>query len=1347
MISLRDRPSCGCCTPLLSMACPPLLFLSAVALLATTLGKKGNVELANSAWDRPAEGKSCVSPGSLNYAIDDYPTKFLYCNPATKQFIVASCPTLQGRPLLFDERNQECTPKFSSVRRSPGGPKSSKFGEPCSQNTDCMHNMFCPAGICLCSPGYIDIGEHCFPVINPGQSNCGHNRQCAAVWPGSYCDEGKCMCPRDQHPAVTKDGVVCHRAGFCPLPEEVQNNPSALPNGKCEGSADQHCGGMPDLYDCIPTAETTGYMCCPNRAMTCIQSKTQAHSSFNSQSRYWYNSVTGNCEQFLFDPTSRVATANSFLNLEQCQSYCSSTCRRGSPQYLNNNPKECQSTVQCEGSLGRYQCTPVGSKRLCCPSIPSFICSPMGGRTGYQLSPDSGTGELVEARWYFDSAAKECRPFQYKGFGGNFNNFLTREDCVAFCVQNVCDQGEALKDVNGNVQQCSGGRGCPSSYDCRRNVCCPSKQTVCSQSKLVGTCTSAVTRFWYNAATRDCESFVYTGCNGNDNNFDNYITCVTFCRDFVRKPSCPQGEADKDSGGKYYTCSISGGYNQCRPNFECLFDGSIYGCCPKKAYTCSLNRAAGTACGAPTSRWYFDPTDKICKTFTYLGCDGNSNNFDTNERCERYCDVGGCPYGGKPHPDARQRVCDINGICPVGYECVMVAISNAPVRYCCPTRASLCSQPPNRGTQCGSPTERYYFNPLLKRCTRFTYYGCSGNENNFLSAAACMNFCSSSACEAGEGIVVDPVTQAAMKCNPSAPNPCPTGYTCRSDSLTGANICCGSSDMGVCPSDEKAYVDPLTQQVRECQPGAVVSCPANFLCRPNPIRNRYFCCRVSQSAMCPPGKAPFYDVMTGQPRNCIIGPFNSCPPDYSCQSTSNQREGYCCTVYPLCPNNEEFYTDPATRAPKGCSLLSNGFQTVSSWLYLQDRPSWADDRLLLWRWTWRLPFWTAIHGWDGGAATDGCPPGTIAHMVQGIPQTCQPGSQTCPAGFTCQYSSVHGRYQCCGLGPVQPGGGCPPGTTALLVQGIPQECQPGVISTCPSGYSCQYNSERGGYQCCGLSTVGPSGVCPTNLLPYIDPSTGQAMQCGPGTVCPAGYSCMLSSSMISYCCGSGGAPVVHRCPFPGHQPYYPPGSSYPQSCQPNMPNQCPRNYYCHNAGAGFICCGTSRPGPGPGMMARCPYPSQRPYIRPGTSTPQRCQPVNPRSCPMNYDCLNGGDGFICCESQRKGAQVCPAGARPYVSPQTNAPLRCTGNRCPAGYRCIYSASGRGYFCCSSDSLGGVDGCPHGRPYYYPNTNKPLKCQPGLTACPRGYSCVFSQSNQIYQCCSVGSATSMGRTRP
>ena len=42
-------------------------------------------------------------------------------------------------------------------------------------------------------------------------------------------------------------------------------------------------------------------------------------------------------------------------------------------------------------------------------------------------------------------------------------------------------------------------------------------------------------------------------------------------------------------------------------------------------------------CKASILRWYFDSDDNSCKDFIFGGCDGNTNNFATKEKCERTC--------------------------------------------------------------------------------------------------------------------------------------------------------------------------------------------------------------------------------------------------------------------------------------------------------------------------------------------------------------------------------------------------------------------------------------------------------------------------------------------------------------------------------------------------------------------------------------------------------------------------------------------------------------------------------------------------------------------------------------
>ena len=191
-----------------------------------------------------------------------------------------------------------------------------------------------------------------------------------------------------------------------------------------------------------------------------------------------------------------------------------------------------------------------------------------------------------------------------------------------------------------------------------QGVCCPKMQTICTQPLRVGNCDRSVRRYWYSAATRECQSFEYTGdynflqppriicifvgCQGNDNNFETLVDCQTFCRNAAPEPRCLQGQAYKDNQGKFVTCSPNRQASSCPANFECFFDGSLHACCPTKAFTCSLSPNSGKTCGPGISfKYYYNSQTQECESFEYLGCDGNSNNFASRTECETFCGVGG----------------------------------------------------------------------------------------------------------------------------------------------------------------------------------------------------------------------------------------------------------------------------------------------------------------------------------------------------------------------------------------------------------------------------------------------------------------------------------------------------------------------------------------------------------------------------------------------------------------------------------------------------------------------------------------------------------------------------------
>ncbi|VDN20575.1 unnamed protein product, partial [Gongylonema pulchrum] len=359
---------------------------------------------------------------------------------------------------------------------------------------------------------------------------------------------------------------------------------------------------------------------------------------------------------------------------------------------------------------------------------------------------------------------------------------------------------------------------------------------ICSQPLRLGDCKQSVRRYWYNAVTRSCEPFDFTGCQGNDNNFGTLLECQNTCENVISEPQCPQGDAYKDSRGNYFVCSNSGTGNVCPVNYECSFDGNVWGCCPTKSFTCSQSSSKGVTCGAGSSyrkgvtcgagssyRYFYNSQTQECESFQY-------------NDCESYCGVGGCPNGGTPERNefGRLMTCSSAASCPSTHECTSVSSGNSVASRCCPTRAYICSLPPQQGSSCSSSTaSRYYFNIVTKECTRFTYNGCNGNLNNFATLEQCNNFCLSSACAPGDIAYVNPNTRMPFECSTTVSNSCPASFTCTYDQLSGNNVC---------PESEKAYVNAVDMSVRECLINVDGSCPSNYLCRFHTQKNRYYCC-------------------------------------------------------------------------------------------------------------------------------------------------------------------------------------------------------------------------------------------------------------------------------------------------------------------------------------------------------------------------------------------------------------------------------------------------------------------------------------------------------------------------
>jgi hypothetical protein len=105
---------------------------------------------------------------------------------------------------------------------------------------------------------------------------------------------------------------------------------------------------------------------------------------------------------------------------------------------------------------------------------------------------------------------------------------------------------------------------------------------------------------------------------------------------------------------------------------------------------CTLPALVGP-CTAVIPRWYHEYRSGACEEFTWGGCGGNDNNFETEDRCE--------------------------------IECI-----------------ATCAQPADTG-DCQAAIPRWYYSPLSGHCERFVWGGCGGNDNNFESEDSCRSVC------------------------------------------------------------------------------------------------------------------------------------------------------------------------------------------------------------------------------------------------------------------------------------------------------------------------------------------------------------------------------------------------------------------------------------------------------------------------------------------------------------------------------------------------------------------------------------------------------------------------------
>ena len=142
-----------------------------------------------------------------------------------------------------------------------------------------------------------------------------------------------------------------------------------------------------------------------------------------------------------------------------------------------------------------------------------FVVVEPFNKTACMTAPRHGSCHLNEPRWFFSHWDNICKPYNYSGCGGNFNNFISEEDCTRKCPSIPFDGSEPRCEKLRNRGQCSMKSERLGVYDL----------SLLRQSYIF-------LRYFFDNISKKCVKF--GGCTDvskDENNFESRQICSNIC--------------------------------------------------------------------------------------------------------------------------------------------------------------------------------------------------------------------------------------------------------------------------------------------------------------------------------------------------------------------------------------------------------------------------------------------------------------------------------------------------------------------------------------------------------------------------------------------------------------------------------------------------------------------------------------------------------------------------------------------------------------------------------------------------------------------------------------------------
>ncbi|CAF4128889.1 unnamed protein product [Rotaria sp. Silwood2] len=257
---------------------------------------------------------------------------------------------------------------------------------------------------------------------------------------------------------------------------------------------------------------------------------------------WYFDMIERECK--LFQYSGCKGNHNQFSTKEECDLSCSSL--KTSATLTNDIKAVCSLSMvrgNCDQQISRWYYNPADQY---CHSFQYTGCH--GNANSFEieqdcreicharekdictLEKDSGSCDQYKIMWYYDSLSGQCKNFYYGSCGGNANRFVTEQECQLRCL---------IK---------TGNSSCFQQVD---------QGYTCNDTKLDKNQTKKpILKFFYDQQLKKCSSFLYHGCGGNENRFDEENQCVEKCATDITI-------GQQGCGSNMIRCNI-----QCRFGFE-----------------------------------------------------------------------------------------------------------------------------------------------------------------------------------------------------------------------------------------------------------------------------------------------------------------------------------------------------------------------------------------------------------------------------------------------------------------------------------------------------------------------------------------------------------------------------------------------------------------------------------------------------------------------------------------------------------------------------------------------------------------------------------------------------------